>query len=151
MVALEKAMKSGPVDVFWFQERWKVYVDAGYPLRNWLGKELPPEAGTKTHRALLWLVDISPTWVLPDEWKHGDLTYEIAIGPGGKVPSWVAPDAILHTVPADVDRAAIARSISAIDMSSVLPIDYILTCGASSALVKAAARESIPLVSLPPA
>ena len=39
MVALEQAMKASPVDVFWFQERWKIYVRHTAGIREWLGAE----------------------------------------------------------------------------------------------------------------
>jgi KDO2-lipid IV(A) lauroyltransferase len=149
MVALEKAMKRGPVDVFWFQERWKVYVDSTYPLRNWLGKDL--STGAKKHRALLWLAGVSSSWRIPEEWQHEDMIYEIADVSDAAPPSWLATDSIMHTVTANVGRSELSEVIAGIDQSSALPIDYILTIGASPALTKAAARESIPLVSLPPA
>ena len=148
MVALEQGMKSGPVDVFWFQERWKVYVRDQYPVRQWLGKD--SGRGTKPHRALLWLAGVPASWSVPEEWEHPDVDYEIALAPGQEKPSWLDPAAIIHTVPPDADRDKLRKILCAIDLSAALPIDYLLTCHAPTALAKAARREAIPLISLPP-
>lgn len=52
MEALERAMMVSPMDVFWLQERWKVYLRAGIPFGNWFKKE--DARGLKAHRGLVW-------------------------------------------------------------------------------------------------
>lgn len=150
MAALELAMKASPLDVFWFQERWKVYVSPRHTIRDWLGPELP--GPSKRHRALLWLADSDPAWRLPEEWTHADVIYEVVLATGQTPPAWLSGSETLHTlhtVPAAGDARARQKAIAAIDLAAALPVDYILTRAASGALAKAAARESIRLVSLP--
>lgn len=133
MEAIERAIKTSPLDYFWLQERWKVYIRPNRTIREWLG---PDSLGEGTpHRALLWLPGTPASWKLPDEWTHPDVNYE------------TPPDS---SQPVPTDRDGLAKFLSEIDSSRPLPIDYILTCNASKALIKAARRESIPLVSLPP-
>ena len=148
MAALEQAMKASPTDVFWLQERWKVYVSSKFTIRDWLGSDAIGEG--KPHRALLWLVNVSPTWELPAEWQHPDVVYEMVLAQGQKKPPWLTGAETIHTVPRTVDRDALRKSIAAIDLAAALPIDYILTCAAPTAILKAARRESMPLISLPP-
>jgi KDO2-lipid IV(A) lauroyltransferase len=146
MAALELAMKASPLDVFWLQDRWKVYVNARYTIRDWLGPEMP---GPSTpHRALLWLADGDPSWRLPESWTHGDVNYEVVLAAGQTPPAWLSGSETVHTVPAATDARALQKAIAGIDLAAALPVDYILTRAASGALVKAAARESIRLVSL---
>jgi KDO2-lipid IV(A) lauroyltransferase len=147
MAALELAMKASPLDVFWFQERWKVYVSPRHTIRDWLGPEFP--GPSKPHRALLWLADNDPAWQLPEEWTHGDVIYEIVLATGQAPPAWLSGSETVHTVPAAGDARALQKAIAAIDLAAALPVDYILTRAASGPLAKAAARESIRLVSLP--
>jgi KDO2-lipid IV(A) lauroyltransferase len=146
MMALEKAMQSGPVDVFWFQERWKVFLESWQTIRDWLG---PEEKGTKPHRVLLWLADAPPEWELPETWTHPDVIHEAAIAAGSPPPTWLPASMKTHSVPAGADRGTLRKTIASIDESAMLPLDFILTSGAPEALVQAARREAIPLVSLP--
>lgn len=147
MVALERAMKAGPVDVFWFQERWKVYVRPHRSIHDWLG---PYSArGGKPHRALLWLVGVTDSWRIPEVWLHPDVDYEVAIAPGRILPSWLPEHTRVHEVTPGADPAEHQKTIAAIDESAALPLDFILTAGASKALVKAGRREAIPVISLP--
>lgn len=146
MDALERAMKASPTDVFWFQERWKVYISPKYTIRDWLGPDALGEG--KPHRALLWLVGVPTTWEFPAEWQHPDVVYEIVLAPGQQKPAWLKGSETIHTVPLTEDRDRLRKSIAAIDLAAALPIDYILTRAASKPLLKAARRESIPLVSL---
>lgn len=149
MEALERAMKASPLDVFWFQDRWKVYISTKYTIRDWLG---PDCRGTgKPHRALLWLAGAPTGWRLPEEWTHPDVVYEIVLAPGQDKPAWLAGSEITHTAPPAGDRDALQKAIAAIDLAAALPVDYILTSDAPEALSKAAERESIRLLSLLPA
>jgi len=142
MAALERAMKASPTDVFWLQERWKVFVSRSRPLRAWLGEE---SHGTgKPHRGLLWLAGVPSDWQIPEEWTHPDMIYEIALAADQAKPSWLTGTEVVHTVSADPTR----KSLAAIDLAAALPIDYILTVRAPDALKKAAQLESIPVVSL---
>ena len=149
MTALELAMKTSPLDVFWLQDRWKVFVSSRHTIRDWLGPEILGEG--KPHRALLWLADGHSSWKLPESWTHADVIYEIVLAAGQTPPAWLSGSETLHTVPAAGDARALQKAIATIDLAAALPVDYILAIDASRALVIAAARESIRLVSLPPA
>jgi KDO2-lipid IV(A) lauroyltransferase len=148
MEALERAMKASPTDVFWLQERWKVYVSRKKTIRDWLGSEMTSNG--KPHRALLWLAGVSATWELPAEWQHPDVIYEIVLALDQQKPAWLTGSETIHTVPRTEDRNALRKSIAAIDLAAALPIDYILTSAAPKAFLKAARRESTPLISLSP-
>lgn len=147
MAALERAMKTGPVDVFWFQERWKVYVRPHRSVREWLGGDAMSEG--KPHRALLWLCGVAGSWRMPGEWQHPDVSYEVVLEPGREVPPWLPENTRVHRSDAAADRDKLAKAIAAMDAASALPLDFILTTAAPKALVKAARREAVPVVSLP--
>lgn len=143
MVALEKAMKRAPVDVFWFQERWKVNFRGGLTIRGWLG-----ESGRfdKPHRALLWLVHAPATWSLPETWQHPDVIYEVALADSQQAPSFLSSDARIHRVAVSNHQDALRQALKSIDTANALPLDYILAPAAPKALLKAAVIEQIPLV-----
>lgn len=147
MVALEQAMKSSPVDVFWFQERWKVYIRPQHSIREWLGAD--STAAGKPHRALLWLACAEKSWRLPADWIHPDLVYELALAPGQSLPSWLPTTTVVHTLANESSREALRKSIAAIDESSAMPLDFILAPGAPKELAKAGRSEAIPIVLLP--
>jgi KDO2-lipid IV(A) lauroyltransferase len=128
MKALEMAMKASPLDVFWFQERWKLYLNPQEPLTDWLDTESHGE-GTP-HRALLWLPGVPNGWQIPESWTHPDVIYET-----------------IHQIDATGD-VSLGKFLADIDRASLLPVDFILTCNATNALIKAARREGIPLISL---
>ncbi len=132
MEAIEGGLKASPLDYFWLQERWKVYISHKLTIRQWLGPDSCGEG--KPHRALLWLPGTPDGWQIPEDWTHPDVIYEVVAGDTG---------------PARDDRDSLAAFLEKIDESAALPIDYILTSNASKALVKAARSNSIPLVSLP--
>ncbi len=146
MLAIENALKESPIDVFWFQERWKVYISRKLSISKWLGPDSMGEG--KPHRALLWLAGAPAGWRIPADWTHPDVIYEIVLADGQEKPAWLAGSEILHAVPVTHDRDILRKSIETIDLAAGLPVDYILTCDAPRALVKAARKESIPLVSL---
>lgn len=137
MDALERAMKASPLDVFWFQERWKLYIRARIKstvtIKEWLGTD--SHGAGKPHRALLWLPGAPSAWEIPEDWTHPDVCYET-------IPATAVPE--------DADRDFLQKFIAEIDRAHPLPLDFIITSQASKALVKAASRESIPLISLPP-
>lgn len=144
MAAIETAMKASPLDVFWLQERWRVFITAHRTIRDWLGPDATSHG--KPHRALLWLPGTPATWELPAEWTHPDVVYELALAPDQAAPAWLTGTEILHRVP----PGNFQKSLATIDARHALPLDYILTCGGPTELKQAAAREAIPLVSLPP-
>ncbi|MEX1113663.1 MAG: lysophospholipid acyltransferase family protein, partial [Akkermansiaceae bacterium] len=148
MAVLETAMKASPLDVFWFQERWKLYISARSGVQCWFGPDLLGE-GTP-HRALLWLAGAPDDWQIPAAWIHPDVIYELVLAPGQKVPEWFSGSGKPHNAPAAADRGSYQKIIRALDRDHALPVDYILTPGAPKALLKAASREAIPLISLPP-
>ncbi|MES2439033.1 MAG: hypothetical protein V4584_08195 [Verrucomicrobiota bacterium] len=147
MKALEQAMRANPLDVFWLQERWKVYFGKGRTIREWLGEGTHGE-GTP-HRALLWLAGVPDSWQIPEEWVHPDVIYEAVVAPGQKPPAWFSGSEKLHIAPAGTSRDILQKALFAMDRDALLPLDYVLTANAPKALAKACARESIPLVSLP--
>jgi hypothetical protein len=141
--------------VFWFQERWKVYVNSRYTIRDWLGDELPVEADAggprKPHRALVWMTGTDLPWTLPAAWMHPDVEYEVVVGRDQTPPDWHEPRQPLHRVPGEAGVASIRRALEEIDRSHPLPVDFILAPDASRELDQAARAEAIRLVSLPSA
>lgn len=147
MDALEMAMRASPLDVFWMQERWKLYISPRFTIRDWLGPDAMGQG--KPHRALLWLVEVPAGWILPDAWTHPDVVYELVLAPGQALPVGFKEDLLVHRCAPGQDRNTLQKSIAAIDLAAALPVDYILTQAAPKVLTKAARRESIPLISLP--
>jgi KDO2-lipid IV(A) lauroyltransferase len=147
VAALEKAMKAAPTDVFWLQERWKVFVKRFRPFGKWL--EPMEHQAAKPHRALIWLANVPDSWRPPENWFHPDVIYEAAISAGGHAPDWLPQDARVHSLPPLESARDIARAIGSFESSATLPIDFIITRKAPASLAAAAASELIPLVSLP--
>ncbi len=147
MASLEQVMKADPVDVFWLQERWKVYIQHAETIGDWLGAAAA--GGGKPHRALLWLAGVADSWCLPAAWSHPDVIYEAVLAPGQERPGWLDQAARMHRVASDGNANALRHAIVAIDAAAALPLDFILTNAASHALVTAGRREAIPVVSAP--
>ncbi len=105
-------------------------------------------ATAKRHRALLWLTNAPPAWPLPSAWQHPDVDYEAVLAPGQTLPAWLPPTTRTHLAPPDADRDTLRKIIAEIDADAVLPVDFILACGATKALAKACRREGVPLVAL---
>ncbi|MEI6675457.1 MAG: hypothetical protein WCO57_09795, partial [Verrucomicrobiota bacterium] len=143
---LEQAMAGSPEDVFWFQERWKVYIDPAFTIRDWLGSEA--HGSGKPHRGLVWLAGAPSAWRLPETWLHPDVNYEVALDPDQSPPSWLPESTRRHSVPRSTDRNSLRKFIEAVDLAAALPLDFIITSEAPKALVKASRREGIPLISL---
>jgi KDO2-lipid IV(A) lauroyltransferase len=146
MAVLEEAMKAGPVDVFWFQERWQVDISKRRTIRDWLGSA--SGAAGKAHRALLWLAGAPESWRLPEAWTHPDVVYEVALRPGQALPAWLPGSTRCHALPPATNRGALQKAIAAMDESAALPLDFILASGATAALVEAGRREAVPVISL---
>lgn len=145
MRALETAMKRSPIDVFWLQDRWKVFVGRKRTISHWL----ETATGRKPHRILLWLAATRPQ--RPDDgWFHPDVTWDVLLDTGRTPPDWLPPHATIHQEPPLTNRSAVQTVLSRIDLSQALPVDLILTHGpADRALAKAAERAAIRILSLP--
>lgn len=147
MDAIERALRTSPLDVFWLQERWQVYVRRKHSIRDWLE---PNDGGsTKPHRALLWLGGGPHAWKLPGEWSHPDVVYEAALPAGQPLPAGLPPETPVHSLPADCKEWD--GFLEKVDQSRPLPLDYILAPAptAAATLQQAADRGQIPLVTLP--
>lgn len=147
MEAIERSLKASPLDVFWLQERWKMYIRTNRSASEWLGPDTEP--GRTPHRALLWLPGVPDGWELPTTWTHPDVIYEVVPPHGGPVPPKNLANVHFHANPECGDRDGLINYLGQVDESAALPIDFIVTCNAPKALSKAARRLSIPLVSLP--
>ncbi len=144
MTTLEASMKNGPEDVFWLQERWKVYAGTHSTFAQWL-------AGTsrlsqKRHRTLLWLLDAPSNWRIPPGWVHPDVDYETVLPTNQAPPHWLPEQTRIVRV--SVGSSPL-EEIRALDQSEALPYDFILTAEPTHPLLGAARRLSIPVISLP--
>jgi len=119
MEALERAMKVSLLDVFWLQERWRVYVGRNVSARQWLGK--PDGRGAKPHRALVWTKESEEEEQLPPEWTHVDIEYERAF-------------------------CRDADELEAIDLSKKFPLDFIVAFSRDEAMRVKAKKLGIPFV-----
>jgi len=145
MRSLERVIRTSPIDVFWLQDRWKMALtDKAKPSR-WLGSE--DRTGAKHHRMLVWLLGHAKDWKPDDTWRHPDVIAEFAVGRGSAQPDWIEDGAIVHQVDPEADSNALDEVISAIDLTQVIPLDFILTSKAPKALVSAARRHSIQVIS----
>jgi len=149
MRAIEQAMRASPCDVFWLQERWKVFIGPNFTIRDWLGGT-ESCGGENPHRALLWLAEAPDEWQLPDAWRHPDVVYEAVLAAGQSPPAWLPENTRIHRVSVHAGLRALRNQLVAIDATTILPVDYILAATASRTLAKASRREAIPLVSLTP-
>lgn len=146
MAALEASMKASPTDVFWLQERWKVFAKRYRPFPQWLAPV--KQAGIKPHRALIWLRDVPDSWKIPEEWLHPDVRYEAAMPAGTRPPAWLPDGARTHSLPPLRSKKHLQRAIRTLDSSDLLPFDFIITHKATPVLAAAASAELIPLISL---
>ncbi len=147
MPALEAAMKASPIDVFWLQERWKIFLKKRQNISDWLGPD--PGGGEKLHRALIWLSGAPESWKLPDGWSHPNVAYEAAIPEGSKPPDWLPANIQIHNLPHKRSQNELGRVIREIDQTHILPLDFIITGKAGPGLSEAASGEQIPLVCRP--
>lgn len=116
--ALEKAMRVSMEDVFWLQERWKVYFSEAMPPTKWLGKE--GARGRQPHRALLWMKEGEENLPLPAGCLHGDIVYERYVGEE-------------------------VSALEGIDRARPLPVDFILTFSGYDELRKPGKELGIPV------
>jgi hypothetical protein len=143
MASLQEAMKSSVTDVFWLQERWKVYVKRRHPFSQWLDSNTA--TGDKPHRALIWLPGVSPSWSPPTDWFHADVNYDVVIESDAMVPSWLPADTRIHHRTGRSLDAIIQR----LDADHRLPLDFIITGPATGDLPGATVESHIPVVRLP--
>lgn len=146
MRALETAMSASPADVFWFQERWKIYINAQYPIPTWLDDKTSDS--NKRHRALIWLADAPDGWRIPEVWLHPDVVYEAALPNHSPLPAWFPENTRVHRVDATDDRDALRKQLSLIDEADPLPLDYVLVRKVTKAFSKVGKAEQIKVVGL---
>lgn len=144
MAALEKAMRASPIDVFWLQERWKVFVRRTRTFQQWLPLTVTPSR--KPHRALLWLPETPADWKLPAEWFHPDLEMEAVLATDSTPPDWLPPAVRIHHLPAFRSPSSLRRAILALDSKETLPFDFLIVHRQATATRKAAASGPVPLI-----
>jgi KDO2-lipid IV(A) lauroyltransferase len=144
MNVLVTSMKRGPEDVFWLQERWKVYAGTHTTFTQWL--DGTSRLSQKRHRALLWLIDAPTTWRIPAGWIHPDVDYEAVLPRAAEPPDWLPQQTRIVSVEA---VSSPMEEIRALDQSAALPYDFILTAGVPSRLIQAARQLAIPVIALP--
>lgn len=147
MVALEQAMRVAAEEVFWFQDRWRVYLSPLHPVGTWLATV--PQRSNKPHRALCWLPGAPAGWQPAAAWFHPDVTYEAALAPGQSLPPWLPPDTATHAVPAAATRDELRQILTEIGDRRPLPLDFLLAAVPDRDLTKAARREGLTIVSAP--
>jgi hypothetical protein len=147
MVALEQAMKGSPIDVFWFQDRWKIYMTQKLTIQDWFGSA--EHCGRKSCRGLFWLVDAAKNWRPPEKWLHPDAVYEVMMEADKTVPSWLPSSTRVHMIGANMDAKKLEKTLSDIDALEVLPLDFVLTNHASKALHKACRNQIVEFLYLP--
>lgn len=147
MMALETAMATRVLDVFWLQDRWKVYVDADFTIRDWLGPESDDPSETSTpHRALLWMA--GDPWQLPDSWRHREVRYEVVLTHDQALPPGLDPAWKIHRLPAQFDSDTPSAALHAIDRTDPLPVDFLLARSAAKGLKKAVRQLPATFVDL---
>jgi KDO2-lipid IV(A) lauroyltransferase len=144
MAALEQAMKCSLVDVFWLQERWKIYMNKRHGIRKWFDADL--DDSKKPCRVLLWLPKAPESWRLPEVWIHPYLRYEAVLADGCNLPTDLPPIAKVHRVP---PQTCGKRLLLEIEMDDAHPFDFIISPVGDSELAAAASSTSIPLVIAP--
>ena len=146
MDAMEQAMQMSPLDVFWMQERWKVFARRSRPIQDWLGTD--SSQGTKPHRALIWLAGAPLSWQVPENWQHPDVVYEVILFAKEVAPSWLPQATQIRRIHALQNPSSLRKCIAALDAATIFPIDYILAPKGSNVLSEVARKENIPLISL---
>lgn len=140
MDAIERAMRESLVDVFWFQDRWKCYIDSGSTPSDWLG-----DSGNRSvrsrHRALIWLPNAPAGWELPVEWRHPDVNFELALGEGQVLPAWAASESPVHRVGECREVPGIRKHLLGIDKAGALPLDFVASPRPDGPLRAACRRE----------
>jgi len=118
MRALQSAMEVSVLDIFWLQERWKVYLGPKTKPADWIGKS--HLRGRTPHRALAWCAENEEALSFPDGFLHGDIEWETI---AGKLPG----------------------DLGEIDRSNPLPVDFILIAHENKELRSVAKALEIPV------
>jgi Kdo2-lipid IVA lauroyltransferase/acyltransferase len=118
--AIEDAMNVSPLDVFWLQERWKLYINRQVTPKKWIIKD--GVISEKPHRMVFWLNENEPEPILEKDFVHADFVWEFI---SGKRP----------------------QDLEEIDRSKPLPIDFIFVNKIDNELKKAAHQLAIPIMS----
>lgn len=111
MSALEKSMQPGLMDIFWLQDRWKLYVSPNRSITQWLGD--PDVTGQKHHRLLWCLPQGMNLQDVPETWRHPDAGHELL--PAETIKS--------------LGPAALIKRISELEDAGLLPIDCLIVSG----------------------
>lgn len=142
MAAIETSMRDSPIDVFWLQERWKIYPTRGHGVTKWFGDtDLRSE---KRHRALLWLPDAESNWTQDPAWLHPDIGYELILR-NDQEDAGLEGLPVHRIKPEETDGQALLELLTRLEDSSLVPIDFILTPRRSPALERVARRLAIPV------
>jgi hypothetical protein len=143
MRAIETAMRHSVEDVFWLQDRWKVYPNLVGGFADWL----PREAGrsAKPHRALIWLVDGVPERLAEKlaPWMHPDLDLELALGTDAELPTLPELSSVtrVHRIGDISSKRALLRALDRVDAAAALPLDLVLAPAGGSGMLRKAARR----------
>ncbi|MFN6016102.1 MAG: lysophospholipid acyltransferase family protein [Verrucomicrobiota bacterium] len=141
MAALEQAMRCSLVDVFWLQERWKIYASSNHGILDWFDADMVDES--KPCRVLLWLEKVPESWSLPEVWIHPYLRYEAVLVDGKSLPPGLPSCIKVHRISPQSGRKQLLLAIEADD---ALPLDFVISPVGDSELAAAAASASIPLI-----
>lgn len=118
MRALENALKDSMTDVFWLQERWKVFIGKNFPPSKWIGDD--DLRCSKPLRALVWAKDREKDIPLPASCVHAEIRYEWVVG----------------KEPCELER---------IEARAQLPVDFILVFSKTEGLRERAKALGIPV------
>ena len=143
---MTKGERVSPVDVFWFQDRWKMYLSEEKGPSGWLGSA-EARSSRHPHRALVWLPACPQDWTLSEKWQHPDVMYEFAKESGTSTPAWLPEQAVLHEVSTMKSISDRQREIARIDASAALPLDFVIAGCHDNSLRRAARREAIQFFS----
>lgn len=147
MRAMEAAMKRSLVDVFWFQDRWRLLIRKKMPLATWIGAG--EARSSKRYRVLVWGAAADRSWQLPPEWQHPEVDYEYALGPEDEGHPMIPEGAQLRPLPQAASQANLQGIIEAIDLSEPLPLDMILVPEAQKPLFENSGKLQPPVFFIP--
>ncbi len=147
MQALEAAMGRSMVDVFWFQDRWKIHFRSAVSMHRWLGNG--DFSGGKSYRALVWCLGMEKSWQLPPDWHHPQVVHEFALGADQESEGWIPKDANIHRITEPATARALESQLKSIDCSEAAPIDFILAPENQRHLIQATKGLQIPVIGIP--
>ena len=141
MKALERATRSSPSDVFWFQERWKITRSNPFGITGKIHPEVDLDSPANPLRLLIWLP--SPDASLPalPEKRRSDLQLEVVYPEGSTPPSYPEiPWSRTWPVDASLESEQLPRILRAIDEAEAYPLSGVITTTSSSAIKTATKR-----------